>query len=154
MGKYAERTSVSVEKSRSEIEQVLDRYGADAFRYSRREGLAMIEFTAQNRLIRFTLPLPLRDEFAETPTGKPRAANVALKAWEQACRQRWRALCLAIKAKLEAVESGIAQFEQEFLAYVVDPATNRTISEVILPQIEKSYASGEPKQLLLDGPRG
>lgn len=29
MGQYANKTSVSVEKSRSEIETILERYGAD-----------------------------------------------------------------------------------------------------------------------------
>ena len=39
----------------------------------------------------------------------------------QACRQRWRALLLIIRAKLEAVESGITTLESEFLANIVLP---------------------------------
>jgi len=153
MNRYAQHTSVSVEKSRNEIERTLLRYGAQAFRYSWRIGLAVIEFAIDSRHIRFSLPMPRRDdpEFSKTSTGKARARNVAEKAWEQACRQRWRALALAIKAKLEAVESGIADFEQEFLAYVVDPGSNRTVAEIIRPQLETSYtAEAGGSQLLLN----
>ena len=37
--------------------------------------------------------------------------------WEQACRQRWRALALVIKAKLEAIDAEISTFEEEFLPF-------------------------------------
>lgn len=60
-------------------------------------------------------------------------------AWEQACRQRWQALLLAIKAMLEAVAAGIAQFEDEFLAYLVDPTTNGTVGDLLRPQLEQRY---------------
>lgn len=57
-----------------------------------------------------------------TPTGRrTRSDDAAEKAWEQATRQRWRALHLVVKAKLEAVESGITVFDDEFLAHIVLP---------------------------------
>ncbi|WP_198651245.1 hypothetical protein [Salinicola sp. CPA57] len=68
-------------------------------------------------------------------------------AWEQACRQRWRALALVIKAKLEAVESGITMFEEEFLAHIVLP-NGGTVGGWMLPQIKKSYDSGSMPPLL------
>ena len=104
MDHYAKDTSVSVEKSRAEIERILDRYGASQFGYLKDEsrGLAQIMFSAHDRQIRFLLKYPNRnsDEFVLTPTGKERSDDLAYKAWEQACRQRWRALALCIKAKL------------------------------------------------------
>lgn len=160
MARYANQTTVSVERSRGEIETILDRYGATAFRYGRNESKAVIEFAANDRLLRFSLPLPERnvDEFTYrfnrrySPPMKIKATpEWAAMAWEQACRQRWRALALAIKAKLEAVEAGISAFEQEFFANVVDPQTGRTIYEVIAPQIALSYEGCE-RPLLLTGP--
>jgi hypothetical protein len=77
---------------------------------------AVIEFSHEDRRIRFVLPLPDRNarQFAHTPTrGTRRTDAEAYKAWEQACRQRWRALALAIKAKLEAVEAGITDFQSK-----------------------------------------
>lgn len=116
MSQYAADTTVSTENSRAEIERTLRRYQADAFAYGWDGNKAMIQFDAQDRRIRFVLPLPERDDpsFTRTPgRGLTRNAEAAERAWEQGCRQRWRALALCIKAKLEAVESGISTFEEE-----------------------------------------
>ncbi len=132
------------------LRRFLNRYGATAFMYATREGLAVIEFAAAERHIRFSLPLPRRDDpqFQRTPQkGLRRTQDKAYEAWEQACRQRWRALALAIKAKLEAVECGISEFEQEFLAFIVDPASRQTMGEILRPQIADRYA-GLPHVLL------
>lgn len=143
MATYAASTSVSVEKSRAEIERTLARYGAEAFMYGWDQARAVIQFQAHDRHIRFLLPLPDRDDraFTRTPTGKARTAESAAKEWEQACRQRWRALNLVIKAKLEAVEAGISEFEDEFMAYVVLPS-GATVGEFMRPQIDQAYTSG------------
>ena len=156
--RYAEQTSVSVERSKAEIEAILDRYGAEAFQYGRNQDKAVIEFICRNRRVRFVLPLPRRDadEFTKTPTKQREVRpDQALSRWEQACRQRWRALALAIKAKLEAVSCGIATFDEEFLAHVVDPGTGLTIGETLTPRLEVAYAEHrsvlklhqEPKRL-------
>lgn len=142
MGRFAAETTVPVEKSRAEIETLLHRYGADAFGYATRDGMALIEFRCKERHVRFVLPLPSRGDrqFQRTPhKHQLRSPEAQHQAWEQACRQRWRALLLAIKAKLEAVDCGIAEFETEFLAYVVDPATRQTVGELVRPMIAERY---------------
>ena len=152
MGKYAANTSVSSELSRIEIEKTLIRYGADNFAYAMTAGKALIGFTMYERQIKFILPLPDKSEFRLTPTGRERTENSQYEAWEQACRQRWRALNLVIKAKLEAVECGISVFEDEFMANIVLPG-GQTVSDFMKPQIEQAYISGEiPKMLpMLEG---
>jgi hypothetical protein len=61
--------------------------------------------------------------------------------------QRWRALLLVIKAKLESVESNIETFEHAFLAQIVMP-NDQTVSEILNPIIAFAYKSGKmPKQL-------
>ena len=147
MPQYAATTSVSVEKSRAEIESILTRYGAGQFGYATDSdrGLATIQFAANDRHVRFVLQLPARNDkqFARTPKrGNYRTPEKRLEAWEQACRQRWRALALAIKAKLEAVECGIAEFEEEFLAHIVLP-NGQTVGKFMQPQIEHAYVTGE-----------
>lgn len=157
MSHYAENTSVPVEKSRAEIEGTLQRYGATAFSYAWNADKAMIQFQSHDRVIRFVLPLPdpKSDDFKWSKHRQKYnriklTDEAARRNWEQACRQRWRALALAIKAKLEAVTCGISEFENEFLAHIVDPATGRTVGEIIRPQIAVSYDSGaDPQQLLL-----
>lgn len=146
MPKYATQTSVSVEKSRAEIETILTRYGADRFGYATdsERGLATIQFEANGRHIRFVLQLPRKsdDEFYWTPAKKKaRSDEQQLAAWEQACRQRWRSLALCIKAKLEAVECGITEFEAEFMAHIVLP-DGSTVGQVMGPQIEQAYLTG------------
>ena len=152
MGKYAANTNVSSELSRLEIEKTLIRYGADNFAYATSSGKALIGFTMYERQIKFVLPLPKKEEFKLTPTGRERTENSQFEAWEQACRQRWRALNLVIKAKLEAVECGISVFEDEFMANIVLPG-GQTVSDFMTPQIEKAYISGTvPKMLpMLEG---
>ena len=89
-------------------------------------------------------------EFHRSPTGKrQRTPEKAYQAWEQSTRQRWRALLLVIKAKLEAVESEITEFESEFLAHIVMP-DGATIAEHTLPMISKAYETGKMPKLLPD----
>ena len=147
MGKYAANTNVSSELSRLEIEKTLIRYGAENFAYATTQGKAMIGFTMCERQIKFILPLPVLSEFSLTPTGRKRTENSRYEAWEQACRQRWRALNLVIKAKLEAVECGISVFEDEFMANIVLPG-GQTVSDFMKPQIEQAYISGEVPKML------
>ncbi len=151
MGSYAANTEVSVEKSRMEIERTLERFGADQFSYGRDDsrGMAMIQFRAAGRHVRFILHLPKRDEsqFTRSKQG-PRTPESAYKAWEQACRQRWRALSLCIKAKLAAVEAKISEFEEEFLAHIVLP-NDQTAGEWLRPQLLEAEVSGRMPQSLL-----
>jgi len=155
MARYAAETTVPVEKSRAEIEHTLARYGATRFAYAAEPERAQVVFEVDGRRVRFVVPLPKRDARAFTHTpgrNKPRTPEDAYRAWEQACRQRWRALALAIKAKLEVVAAGISTFESEFLAHVVLP-TGETVGEWLSPQLEATYKSGRMPPLLLEDGR-
>jgi len=148
--KYAQNTSVSTEKSRAEIEKTLQKYGADQFMYGWDDSRALIMFRMEGKQIKFILPMPDKNERRFTHTearGNKRSPEQAFKEWEQACRQKWRALSLVIKAKLEAVESGISIFEDEFMANIVLP-NGSTVSEFMLPQIESAYSNGTMPKLL------
>lgn len=149
MARYAESTQVPSDKSRAEIERTLGRYGASGFMYGWQQGYAVVAFEMHGRRIRFDLPMPDRQsrEFTKTETGRERSAAQADKAYEQAVRQRWRALHLVIKAKLEAVESGITEFQEEFLAHIVLP-NGHTVGRWMLPQVDKAYETGDMPALL------
>lgn len=149
MSRYAKDTEVSSEKSRMEIERTLTRYGADQFMYGWKDTAAVIAFRAKGRNIRFMLPMPAKDDRRYTKDGRGaiRSPERRLAAWEQDTRQRWRALALCIKAKLEAVASGITQFDDEFMAQIVLP-NGQTMSEHAQPLIARAYESGEMPPLL------
>lgn len=147
MAQYAKNTNVSSDLSRLEIERVLIKYGAEGFAYATINGRAMIGFNMDGRQVRFVLPLPEKADYALTPTGRTRSENSQYEAWEQDCRQRWRALKLVIQAKLEAVECGISVFEDEFMANIVLP-NGETVGDFVRPQIGEVYRSGGMPALL------
>ena len=152
MRRHAEQTSVSTDRSKAEIEKLVTHYGASNFASGWEDNRAYIMFTLSDRRIRFVLPLPEKgsEEFTLTPGRKYlRTPEESLKAWEQACRQRWRALALAIKAKLESAASNIETLEEAFLAQIVTP-DNRTVAAHIIPAIQKAYETGQiPKMLTI-----
>jgi hypothetical protein len=126
---YAARTTVPVDRTKTEIEQTLTRYGAERFAYFVEPKAAAVMFEVTGRRIRFNLPLD----------DGPKA--------ERTRRQKWRALLLCIKAKLESVASGIETFEEAFLAHVVMP-DNRTVYEHAAPRIAQIAKGGEMMPLL------
>jgi len=128
--KYAAKTKVPVDRSRSEIEAILKRYGADQFgsAIDNDTHRAMVQFRCVGRIVRFEMTLPIG---------------------EQALRSQWRALTLAIKAKLESVASRIETFEEAFLAHVVMP-NGQTFGNVAIPQIAKAVESGVMPTTLIE----
>lgn len=150
MSTYAARTEVSSEKSRLEIERTLKRYGATSFAYGWKADRADIAFEIANRRVLFHLPLPdpNEDHFRLTPSRRDqRTPEAREREYEQAVRQRWRALALIIKAKLEAIEAGIVTLEEEFLAHVLLP-NGQTVGEWAAPQLELAYERGEVPALM------
>lgn len=134
---YASTTRVPVSQTRAEIEHLLERHKAKqygtAVDYDLRT--ARVQFRLHDRVVRFLLALP-----------DPKKLGNGQRL-EQAERQRWRALLLVIKAKLESVENTIETFEEAFLGQVVMP-NDATVAQIIRPQIAEAYKSGKmPKQL-------
>jgi hypothetical protein len=132
---YAQDTIVPVAKSRAEIEQLLERHKAKQYgtAVDYDQLLARVQFRLQDRIVRFVVALPDRKKLTQ-------------QKYERAERQRWRALLLVLKAKLESVESSIETFEHAFLSQIVMP-NDRTVAEIVLPQVAEVYKSGKMKAL-------
>lgn len=150
MAKYAADTSVPVGRSQEEIERTLQRYGATSFMRGWDQSRAVLAFVLEGRQIRFFVPMPDKSTFTLTDTGRTRTATAIETAYEQACRQRWRALALVVKAKLEAVDAGISTLEDEFLAHVVLPS-GETAGQWLRPQIAAAYTTGNMPMMLPAG---
>ncbi len=154
---YAEGTTVSVERSRAEIERLLVQKGAGQFMsaFDTEKGAAIIGWTMGGRMVRLAVPLPRPDqpEFTQRMyRGRPQPyskvpAETQRARWEQACRSRWRGILLIIKAKLEAIEAGLSTVEREFLADTV-MANGETVGAWLRPQLETMYSSGRMPALL------
>lgn len=152
MTRYAADTTVTADRSRAEIERILERYGAVAFMYGWDGTKAQLSFDIEGRRYRIALPLPDKaaPEFTRTPkTRELRAPDAARAAWEQATRQRWRALALWIKAVLEASESGITTLAEAMQPFIVLP-NGMTAGQWLGPQIAAVYATGAMPALLPD----
>jgi len=144
---YAENTSVPVEKTRAEIERLLSRHQCTRFLagVDHEAHRATVQFEAHARIVKFeiTLPDPADPKYKRIKGSYlERNASGVAKVVDQETRTRWRALLLVIKAKIEAVESQIATFEDEFLAHTVLP-NQQTVAQYIGPMVEEVYATGK-----------
>lgn len=140
MRHYAARTQVPIERSRSEIEGLFKKYGADDFAYSQQAGNFILVFKLHDRVVRFTLE-------RATSSGTRRGDEIAA----QENRSRWRALVLILKAKLEAVHSGILTMDEEFLPYT-QMADGRTVAEWAVTELRPALEAGNmPRGLLGPG---
>lgn len=151
MSAFAKGTTVSPEKTRAEIETLVRRFGADGFVSGWQGEKAMVQFVCRNRRVRFLLALPALASFQWGPRRRMRKASEMKAAQDAETRRLWRSLLLVIKAKLEAVTSGVTTFESEFLAHILLP-NGSTVGEQVAPQLDHAYASGEMPKLL--GPGG
>lgn len=153
-GQYAEGTTVSPEKTQMEISALLRKYGATGYQFGWEGAHTAILFKAHGRSIRFLVEMPSPDDrrFRWTPSGQERKQAAVAAAHEAEVRRRWRCLFIAIKAKLEAVETGIASFEDEFLAYTVLP-DNTTVGEHLQQQVIDAWAAGGQAPRLIGGAR-
>lgn len=156
---FAENTTVPVERTRAEIERlIVSKHKCESFQsgvdFINRS--AVVQFKAHGRFVRFTLALPNPEDKRFRSSANVRGAYGTLDVThakvrervDQESRRAWRALLLVIKAKLEAVESRIASFEEEFLAHIVMP-NDMTIGAILSPMIETAYESGQmPRGLL------
>lgn len=142
MSPYARDTRVPVSQSRMEIERLLEKVKArqigTAVDYDL--GKARVQFRLHDRVIRFVLTLPSSEKLKG-------------ERFAKAERQKWRALLLVIKAKLEAVESTIETFEEAFLANIVLP-NDQTVAEIVTKQIAESYTTGKMPKALGPAPGG
>ena len=118
-----------VEKTISDIKWEVRKYGGEQFLHAVMEDRIVIGFTKDERMVRFQVEQDIDDE--------------------QVSRQRARALLLVLKAKLEAVASGVSIFEDEFLANIVLP-DGKLVLQHIRPKLIEAYESGQTPPLLPD----
>ncbi len=152
MRRFAEGTEIDASRSMHEVITLLRRHGAEDVGYLGRNGYECVVFRVCNRTIRIGFPVPQRDDpqFKKSPTGRRRRNDdLAYREWEREVKRLWRSMVLVVKSKMEAIHSGVATFEQEFLPYVV-LGNGRTVAEAIIPQLEAAEAKGQlPAQLAL-----
>jgi hypothetical protein len=133
---YAKETKVDVETSQFEIQKLLQKYGATKFGIDWNELTIIFEIHQRKIKIKITPPQPSDRNIQFTPQRRKRTPDQIISALAQAKRQRWRALLLVIKAKLEAIEAGISTIDNEFLPYFI-LRNGQTLADHILPQLDQ-----------------
>jgi hypothetical protein len=136
---YVRGASVTCSDSQSEIEAVLLGAGAAGFRCVSQQGRAVLAFSSGGHQFRIVLALP-GPSVPRVPAGAQRSHRRT--APQEDARRRWRQLAQLIRAKVEAVEAGIAGFDEEFLAYIVMPGGG-TVFEAVGPRIAAAYDGTE-----------
>ena len=126
MAKYAAQTSVPVDRTKAEIEKELSRFGATGFFSGWQNGVTKIGFVYEGSVYQFEL----------SQSDNP-----------QEDRANWRALLLAIKAKIVWVSTGKGTFASEFMAQLLLP-NGQTVERYLLPQIEQAKDAGNLPKLL------
>lgn len=157
MTRYAEGTQVSVEKSKMELDALLSKHGATQrmIGVDEEAGRALVLFSLAGRQVRFEMVLPEFGKFLD-PKDEPRGWGSwdadrqyqwARKHHEQAQRQRWRAILLVTKAKLELIADGMSTVQREFLSDIVLP-DGRRVEQLLEPALEQAYLTGSMPPLL------
>lgn len=151
MTRYAASTDVTAEKSRGEIERTLK--AARAYDQTVRQRWRALSLVIKAKLL--SRPRQLAGagmgEFARLAIGhRQREADAAASHLEHHDCARGvptvgKASCAV--ARLEAVESGITVFEEEFMAHIVLP-NGQTVGEFMTPQIESAYRDGKMPPML------
>ena len=150
MAKYAANTSVSVARTKEELERLLRKHGVTDIATMNTASAAQIGFIIKGRRVRFRLNLPdqCEDRFCYTEyKGKARTSEAAAKLWEQECRSVWRQLFLILKAMLVSVEAGVFDLDTIFFPFFILPG-GQTVSEKTIPQLDQILLTGKLPLLL------
>lgn len=146
--KYAQGTSVTVEKSQQEIASMLRKYGASDFASGWSDRKPYVVFKTEGLMFKLEVPEPDWEKFKITETGRSRKLDQIESQIMNERMRRWRILVLLVKAKLESVAIGNTTIFEEFLSEVVLPSGEK-MSNFLLPQIQEIYITGRmPEQLL------
>lgn len=107
-------TDVAVERSQSQISALLKSHGVEAFRYATFPSYATIEFARRVKKDSALLGYKI--------TIKPKLGNYSnhpVTAADRAEKQAWRVCYFWLKSKFEALDFGLAEFEREFMPYML-----------------------------------
>lgn len=143
-------TSVSWAKSQANIYRLLGELGIYEIRFTNLRDKFVLEFLIEIREgekprgIRIIVPLK---ENSENENQRQKELNII-----------HRILFNHLKAKFVAIQSGLTEFEEEFMAHLI--ITNKdgdsgTMGEMLLPQYRRAIESGNGQDFkLLEKPKG
>lgn len=134
--RFAEGTSVAIDKSRAEVETLLERHGASHVAIMRSPEESIVVFQIGVLRVRRAVQVPTQG---------------SAEARDREHRRRWRALVLILKAKLEMITGGESTMEREFLADMMLPNGETVESEFLPKLLQALQANKQPRLALTSG---
>ena len=134
-------TQVATEKSQTDVRRLLGKYHVDD-----------IQFTVRgHELLQMVFARP--GQFGHMDVY--RVQVVPLSNDEKGERQAARMMFWWMKAKLETIEFGLADFETEWMPYQLVSGEDgpRTVAEMVLPQLQAGGTNVDPFRPALPAPR-
>ena len=148
-----EATEVSVSKSQEGIRQLLLENKSSGIAFISQidpmsEGFeAMVPIDGKTYRIRIVANVRPVKKLSRRRYGRPAKSQQQLQEVE--IRRVWRVLYYHLKSVYEATNTGVMEFRELMLPYVV-VKDGRTIAQHILPSLDKAIES-RPERLLADG---
>ncbi|HDY88570.1 MAG TPA: hypothetical protein ENH82_10750 [bacterium] len=135
MAKYAKDTTVTIEKSKIQIQKLFIDWGITEFFFGTSIRGDGIGFQYNGRTYKWNIIIPKEKHLTDN---QQRARG----------RQRWRILYMSLKMKLEEVSSGAETFEDQFLAKMCLPNGNTVADFMKLPENVAKLAESKMPSLL------
>lgn len=146
-----ENTSVPVTRSQDSIRKLILSHGGSSVAFVSQPPLE--GFEAQVFIEAKTYRIRIRAEC------KPKESKRRHRSWsgrpvkdntEEAAKRVWRVLFFHLKSVFEAAETGVMEFSELMLPYIV-MHDGRTISDCVLPQLDKAIAGKLERMLPAKG---
>lgn len=131
---YATKTKISVSQSQNEIKDLLVKYGCNKFAFDLDNNAILFELNGNP--IKISVPLPNRDDFKLTPTGRNKTSSKIDDDFSQDIKARWRLMRKYIEVKLELVRLNILSIQQVFFSDHI-LLNGKTFSEEFIPKLKK-----------------
>lgn len=137
---YASNTNVSVDKSMSQVRQMLTRNKSQGVAIAETEEGAATQFIFDNKPYKFVIRYPSKTEerIAFTNSGRPRTESKIDIEIESEKRRLWRCMVLYIKAAIEAHNNGLVDFKRSMVGYMLLPSGKTFYQEIEsnIPRLE------------------
>ncbi len=111
-----DNTQVPTSRSKEQIEQLLKKFNVEATRFTSLPSYATMEFVRKVGDKRMPYRIMVKPKIEK---------GLSI---DRAERQVWRVAYWWLKSKLEAIEFGLVEFEQDFLPYMLVAADDRTVT--------------------------
>ena len=136
-----------ISKTKTDIEELLAQHGATGFAYATEGDRSLVAFSMSGRRVQIMMVMPSVDDYARKARKARRTAAAQRTAWEQVCRQRWRALLLIILGQAGSVGVGHHDVGERVLVNIVLP-DGGTVGQRLAPQVDEAYATGRMPPML------